>query len=221
MAGIYQVARLKRPMQVDAKWKKHPWLDLDPLELANFIGERPAHFPQVQAKLTYDQTAIYVIFRVADQYVRALAQNYQDEVFHDSCVEFFLTPGENTAQGYFNFEVNCGGTALFHHQTGRRENDVAVSKDDFDQVQLAHTLPKIVNPEIEESLIWVVEYRLPFDILRRYAPVVQPAPGVIWRTNFYKCADGSSHPHWLNWAPVNLPKPDFHRPEFFGQLVFK
>ncbi|MCB0276848.1 MAG: diguanylate cyclase, partial [Calditrichaeota bacterium] len=26
--------------------------------------------------------------------------------------------------------------------------------------------------------------------------------------------------HWLTWAPVEHPKPNFHLPEFFGTLVF-
>ena len=58
-------------------------------------------------------------------------------------------------------------------------------------------------------------------ILSTYAPVTAPGPGVAWRANFYKCADASSHPHWLTWAPVDWPQPDFHRKEFFGTLVFE
>jgi hypothetical protein len=47
-----------------------------------------------------------------------------------------------------------------------------------------------------------------------------PAPGVRWRANFYKCAEHNSHPHWLMWAPIDFPKPNFHLPEFFGTLEF-
>ena len=86
----------------------------------NFAGEQPVHFPRVQAKLAYDAAALYVIFQVADRYVRATAENYQDQVCEDSCVEFFFTPGEDISHGYFNLEVNCGGTVLFHHQKGRK-----------------------------------------------------------------------------------------------------
>jgi hypothetical protein len=39
--------------------------------------------------------------------------------------------------------------------------------------------------------------------------------------NFYKCADQTSHPHWLTWASVDYPQPKFHLPEFFGRLVFE
>ena len=136
MKEMYCLTRLKRPMPVDAKWDKYPWVEVPALELSYHMGTRPEHFPQAQAKLAYDEASIHVIFRVADRYVRAQVQNYQDDVFHDSCVELFFSPGAEVAQGYFNLEMNCGGTALFHHQTGRRENDVAVSLKDFEQVQV-------------------------------------------------------------------------------------
>lgn len=218
--NVYQIPKLTRTMNIDAHWQKMPWLGIQAMQIDQFSGEKPAHFPRAEAKLAYDDEALYVIFHVEDRFVRAKLQNYQDEVFLDSCVEFFFTPSGDTSQGYFNLEVNCGGTALFHHQKGRRIEDIPVSWADFEQLQIAHTLPKSVDPEIKEPVSWVVEYRLPYKILADYAQVDIPASGVKWRANLYKCADGSSHPHWLSWSPIEMPEPDFHRPEFFGQLVF-
>ncbi len=37
--------------------------------------------------------------------------------------------------------------------------------------------------------------------------------------NFYKCADRTSSPHFLSWAPISTPEPDFHRPEFFSKII--
>ncbi len=217
---IYPVTHLRCPLPIDACWGKSAWAEMPALTLSHFMGSRPAHFPAVQARLAYDAEALYVIFRVEDRYVRALARAYQDEVYKDSCVELFFTPGEDIAQGYFNLEMNCGGVALFHHQRGRGVEDVPVLPADFAALQVAHSLPERVDPEITAALHWVVEYRLPLAILRPYAPVAAPAQGVQWRANFYKCADGSSHPHWLTWSAVQAPEPDFHRPEFFGRLIF-
>ena len=59
------------------------------------------------------------------------------------------------------------------------------------------------------------------DILEKYAQVTHPQPGGIWRANFYKCADKTSHPHWLTWSVVDKPRPDFHVPQFFGILEFE
>ena len=41
------------------------------------------------------------------------------------------------------------------------------------------------------------------------------------KANFYKCGDLTSHPHYLSWSPIGTPKPDFHRPEYFGELIIK
>ncbi len=189
--------------------------------LNHFMGERPVHFPTVEVTTVYNQDAIGVHFRVHDRYIRALARHHQGEVYKDSCVEFFFTPGTDPDTGYFNLEMNCGGTMLFHFQPEPRKNRIVLPEKACHAIAVAHTLPDIVEPEITEPRIWEVAYAVPFDLLEKYCPVVRPVPGKMWRGNFYKCGDSTSHPHWLTWAPVDLSVPDFHRPEFFGTLVFE
>ena len=169
----------------------------------------------------YDNLAIYVIFRVEDKYVKAVHSNHQDPVYTDSCVEFFFSPDDNSNEGYFNLEMNCGGTMLFHHQTEPRTNQVHIADEDIQQIEVASTLPPIVDPEIQEETIWSVEYRIPFSVLARYRDFPIPEKGTIWRANLYKCADATSHPHWLTWAFIDLPSPNFHQPDFFGYLDFQ
>ena len=38
------------------------------------------------------------------------------------------------------------------------------------------------------------------------------------RANFYKCGDETETPHYGAWNFIDLPSPDFHRPEFFGEI---
>ena len=40
------------------------------------------------------------------------------------------------------------------------------------------------------------------------------------RANFYKCGDGTSVPHFLSWSHIETETPDFHCPEFFGNMHF-
>jgi hypothetical protein len=218
----YVVHRAAGPITLDAGWDKPVWKGVQPIQLTYHMGERPEHFPRTQAKLLYDDKAVYVIFRVEDRYVRAVAQKHHDPVCRDSCVEFFFTPGTDTAKGYFNVEMNCGGTMLFDFQVVPRKNPIPIAEADLERVEVAHLLPKIVEPEVEEPTAWVVEYRIPVEILEKYDPgVSKPAPGVTWRANLYKCGDKTSHPHWLTWSYVGRPKPDFHVPEYFGTLKFE
>ncbi|MFC2158292.1 carbohydrate-binding family 9-like protein [Acidobacteriota bacterium] len=220
-SNIYDVTRLTSEIKIDARWDKSPWSEVQALPISRYMGDKPAHIPHVQAKVLWDKEAIYVIFRVEDNYVRAVTTRYQGPVYRDSCVEFFFTPGTDISFGYFNLEVNCGGTALFNFQKKPREDVVSIPEEDFQKIVIAHTMPKKVEPEIESPVVWAVEYRIPYKILKEYTDVTPPSPGVEWRANFYKCADLTSHPHWLTWSPVNFPRPNFHLPEFFGTLVFK
>ena len=112
----YKVSKVELAPEINATWDKEPWLSIPALSINNYMGDKPEHFPKAQAKVAYDDQAIYVIFRVEDKYVRAVAKKYQDSVYKDSCVEFFFTPGVDIDKGYFNLEMNCGGNALFHHQ---------------------------------------------------------------------------------------------------------
>jgi hypothetical protein len=219
----YEVKRLGELMTIDGDWDKAQWQNVQPLKLTHYMGDKPAHFPEVQAKLQYDDEAIYVIFRVKDRYVRAAAARHQDPVCKDSCVELFFTPGTDVSKGYFNLEMNCGGTMLFHYQLVPRENPVPIAEEDLARLEVAHNMPKRVDPEIAEPTTWTVEYRLPLDTLRKYFPDLpaKPSSGVTWRANVYKCADATSHPHWLTWSVVEFERPDFHMPNFFGTFVFE
>ncbi len=216
----YSVPRLRSPLVMDGDWAKPPWPRVQPAALAHFMGERPIHFPRTEVKVAYDDDHLYVIFRVEDRYIRAMAQGYQSPVCQDSCVEFFFTPSTDLSQGYFNLEAHCGGTLLFQHQTRRGKDTIRIADEDMDRIQVAHSMPGRIPSEIQEPRTWTLEYRLPLSILEKVAPVVRPGPAVVWRANFYKCADLSSHPHWLTWSWVDVPQPDFHRPEYFGELLF-
>jgi len=206
--------------QVTANWEHNNWKSIRAETLQHHMGEYPSHFPGVQFKVAYCSEALYVIFRVEDQYVRAVATTHEDPVYEDSCVEFFFTPGRQQTTQYFNLEMNCCGKMLFHAQKAPRQGK-AIPAAKRDKIDIATTLQGTIYPERRTSLTWAVEYRMPFDILLPYTTIDRPSPGATWRANFYKCADKSSHPHWLTWAPIDYPKPDFHRPDFFGEIVFK
>ena len=219
MKSIYQVKKISENIVVDANWNKPHYEEVVPLDIDNFMGNRPKFFPRAQAKVLYNNENIFVIFKVVDRYVRAIETNYCGKVWEDSCVEFFFSPGTN--EGYFNIEVNCIGTVLFKHQSVPHENVQAIELTDFKKMEFAHTLPKkIIEPEREEQIKWIMEYKLPINILEKYSLIKKPEPGVKWFCNFYKCSENNSNPHWLTWAPIENEKPDFHKPEYFGILEF-
>ena len=64
---------------------------------------------------------------------------------------------------------------------------------------------------------WRVGVVIPFELIGLHPDNL---PHSI-RANFYKCGDKTAHPHYVSWSPIDTPKPDFHRPDFFGELILK
>ena len=54
-----------------------------------------------------------------------------------------------------------------------------------------------------------------------HSPIRSSLDGQTIKANFYKCGDELQTPHFLSWNPINIEKPDFHRPDFFGSLEFE
>jgi hypothetical protein len=208
-------------IELGTDWQTPPWQDMPAALLDNYMGKVPNHFPKTEVKLAWGIDRIWVMFRVEDRYIRAVAKRCQDSVCGDSCVEFFFMPGIDEATGYFNIEMNCGGTILFHFHPAGQKYGVELATIDCDSIETMHSMPRIVDPEIESPSIWTVQYSVPISLLRKFCEVTVPRPGATWRANFYKCADKTSHPHWLTWSPVDFPTPNFHLPQSFGKLVFE
>ncbi len=218
---IYKIKRIDKDISIDGKWDKNIWTDVEAIQLSNYMGSKPEHFPTVYAKLVYSDTDLYVIFKVIDQYVKSIAEEYQGKVYEDSCVEFFFTPADNSSKGYFNLETNCGGVQLFYFNSKDEILSSDIKNEDHQKLTVAHSLPKFNNPEIKKNVTWYIEYKIPFEVISKYYKTGNPKSKTVWRGNFYKCADETSHPHWLTWNKVDNPTPNFHLPQYFGTLIFE
>jgi hypothetical protein len=217
----YRVSRLNGSIAVDGQWDKPLWQDVKSVEISLAMGTKPAFFPVAQAKMMYDDHNLYVIFRVQDRYVRCVTKDLNGPVWEDACVEFFFSPDISQPEKYFNLEVNCGGTPLMHYNIVPRKESRHLEAGDLKKMEIAHTMPQIVDPELTEPVTWTLEYRIPLAMLQKYAPVTKPAKGVQWRANFYKIAENNSNPHYLTWSLVESKIPDFHLPAFFGTITFE
>lgn len=220
--SVYHVEKLKAPaFRIDANWDKPEWEKIEAVEISSQMGEDPKFRPRTQAKLMYDNENIYGIFKVEDRYVRSVVQEYNGNVSGDSCVEFFFSPDSNLPLQYFNLEINAGGTPLIFYVSKPWDEFVKLDAEDIDQIEIAHSLPSIVEPEITEATTWTIEFRIPLDMLKKFSELTPPGPGTVWKANFYKTGSRTSNPHYFTWNFVDNPKPNFHLPQFFGTLKFQ
>ena len=221
MKKEYRVSRLFKPGSIDGNWNKPQWDRAETIEIGNYMGKIPVFTPRVQARMKYDNENLYVIFRVNDRYVRCITDEINGPVWEDSCVEFFFAPDTSLPGRYFNLEVNCGGTPLMHYNIIPRKEALSLAPEDIRMIEIAHSMPKIVEPEVDSSVMWSIEYRIPLELLIRYCDITRPGPGIKWMGNFYKISENSSNPHYITWSEVINPVPDFHLPQFFGVLNFQ
>lgn len=219
--AVYKVSRLKKALKVDANWDKSQWKNIKSIKIDKYMGKISAFQPQVQAKMAYDKDNVYVIFRVEDRFVRSVVQEYNGNVSGDSCVEFFFSPDTGSPLKYFNLEINAGGTPLMFYVEKPWTGFKKLEANEISEIEIAHSLPAKVDPEITGPVTWTIEYRIPLSLLSKYSNVSRPAPGVIWKANFYKTGSQTSNPNYLTWSFVDNPKPNFHLPQFFGTLQFQ
>ncbi len=215
----YTVARAKGPVDLAGEWDGKCWKDVKSLKLDLCMsrpGDKNIHLPDTQAKLQYDDKNLYVMFQVKDRYVQSLARNDMESVCLDSCVEFFVRPC-NTPK-YYNFEMNCGGKLLLFEIENINAGKLNVATaDELKSIRRYHSMPEIIDEEIQEPVTWRVCYSVPIDFFVRRAGIEPDLSGQVWTANFFKCADRSSHYHWMSWNPSE----GFHFPDDFGKIIFE
>jgi len=221
---VYTFTRAHAAVPLEGAFDAPPWDQAKVGQVSKFHSRSSEHRPVVRFKGLYDEAGIYVRFEVQDRYVFSKHTQYQDPVCRDSCVEFFVQPRPD--KGYFNFEINCGGTMLLYYiedatqtpQGFAKKRDVTT--EDARAIRIAPSMPKQVHPEITEAVTWQMGLFVPYSLFEAYTGPVPHGPGAAWRGNFYKCADSCSHPHWAYWAEIGEPL-NFHKPERFAPLRFE
>lgn len=220
-AEVYKVKKLQTAIKIDGNWNKEQWKNIEVIPVSKHMGPIPKFVPTVEAKMTYNDENVFVIFRVHDQFVKSTVTKFNGPVSENSCVEFFFSPDTAQPLWYFNLEINAGGTPLIFYIKKPRAGHTPLTDQDIKSIEIAHSMPAVVNPEIKEPTTWTIEYRIPIGMLKKYANVTAPAPGVKWKGNFYKTGSETSNPNYMTWSYVEHPKPNFHLPEFFGDLIFQ
>jgi len=218
---VYHVMMAEEVPVIDARWDKPFWKEAEVAEIRNRMGDKPRFEPRTQVRMMYDNTFLYLIFRVEDRFVTCVKEKINDAVYEDACVEFFFAPDTGQPEKYFNLETNCGGVPLMHYNRIPRKDYTRLDPGDIRKIEIAHSLPAKVEQEITTPVTWTIEYRIPLEMLGEYSVVTRPRPGIAWRANFYKVAEKGSNPHYYTWSRIDQEKPDFHLPRYFGILKFQ
>lgn len=183
------------------------------VETINWKDQFP-YAPLTAFGIAHNDTHIFIDFFVRCNYLRAVNSENNSHVHQDSCVEFFVAPkGEKP---YYNFEFNCIGTI---HAACRedRHNGTPLTDEQLNRVKRLASCGTKPFEELEGMFSWNLIVAIPLDLIG----IKYEGKPIDMRANFYKCADMTAAPHFLSWAPIDTPEPDFHRPEFFGDITLE
>ncbi len=172
--------------------------------------------PKASFKMFHDGNKLYIKFDVTEDNIHTLVTKDFGEVWTDPCVEFFVSPMCN--MDYYNFECTCIGKMLmaWHPADGGKENAPLTLLNNIERIPSLGT-ENFALRSGETS--WSLIEAIPVDALFRSG--IDSWSGKTMRANFYKCGDNLPTPHFISWNAIDWPEPSFHRPEFFGELLFE
>jgi len=172
--------------------------------------------PDVKFKIAYCRDNILLKYYVTEENIMAKETKINGDVHTDSCVEFFFSPKKDGA--YYNFEFNCIGTVKLGYGK-ERANRVLTNPEILKQIQIKSSLGNQPFDEKTGGHTWEMMISIPKECLSYDENI--SLKGLKARANFYKCGDNLSKPHFVTWNAIVTENPDYHQPEYFGQIIFE
>lgn len=185
------------------------------LEHVNWAEAFP-YKPEVKFRVWHDGESMHIEYKVREHGTRALQSVLGDPVYEDSCVECFIQPNPADPH-YYNFEFNPIGMIAMACRTGRDDpQDAPLSVLKGISVKTSAGSVPFLETNLGE---WTLDIAIPAGAL--FNSGIDSFDGRKMKMNFFKCGDGLKVPHFITWAPIDTPKPDYHRPEFFQDVEFE
>jgi hypothetical protein len=189
-------------------------IQLDKLE-KHFLEFTPwaeyPYKPDVSFSIAHSNDHIFLKYDVKEKFIRAAAGEPNGPVWEDACVELFISFDE---KGYYNLEFNCIGTCLIGFGK-ERSSRVRIAVEKIRKVKYGVS----INNQHGDNIHWELTLAIPLEVFAHHD--LTSLKGRACGANFYKCGDKLPQPHFVTWSNIEAPQPDFHLPEFFGEVVFE
>jgi len=202
-------AELHASSKIEAVRQAFSLVEAIPIAIANW--KEYSYVPAVTVKALYTNHSIFLCYDVQEMHISAKYREINDPVYKDSCVEFFISFDGNS---YYNFEFNCIGTALVGYGTADKSTRKLLPKDLIETMTIDSVL------DIKKlGASWTLLINIPLHLFNAHP--IHSLKELTCSGNFYKCGDDLPMPHFVSWTPIHHPEPNFHLPQFFGELYFE
>ena len=185
-------------------------LEWNQIDQAPWESEYPVN-PEAKFQVAYDQESFYVHYQVQEEFVKAQYIRPNENIWEDSCVEFFISFDDR--QTYYNFEFNVLGAGLIGYGTSDKATRNRLTAEDILSV---NTFTQVKN--LQGKKTWNIILVIPIALFGKKAAELE---STTVHANFYKCGDSLPNPHFVAWNNIDFPKPNFHLPAFFGEIKFQ
>jgi hypothetical protein len=169
--------------------------------------------PDVKFRIAHNGTRIFLNFQVEESDIQAVCADDNGKVWEDACVEFFIAFPHHDF--YTNLECNCIGKIVATARTDK-QNSLWTSFNLANCIERWSSLGPL--PVANLSGKWEVSLIIPIKVF--LLNEIHVLDGIQAKGNFYKCGDKLKVPHFLSWNPIESEQPDFHLPQFFGEIFF-
>lgn len=210
----YTAQRVSGPIHIDGRpdepsWQTGPW---SPRFTDILTGGPVIH--DTRAAVLWDDTYLYVAYRVEEPFVHAKFTNHNDLIWQDNDVEFFIAGPD----AYYEFELNAFNTAyeVFFAWTNSFAKSGLSNHPEFQDAKLVpfngvgftnhprggrvgnfeHTFPGMktavhidgtLNDDSDRDRGWTVELAFPWQSMKWLATdgrALPPKNGDVWRMDF-------------------------------------
>lgn len=183
---------------------------LDEALLDCYPWDKNGYKPVCGCRMGWDKGGIHVYMYCLETEIRAEEKNFGDRVSYDSCMEVFMNPSPEKSDEYFSYECNPCPNISLSIGTGRSDR------------RKFPAIPEGLAPQstIISDYGWSIRYVITADFLKKEFGV-ELSSGKKAKANFLKCGDKTSYPHYGCWNPIGTEHPDFHVPQYFGNVEFE
>lgn len=210
----------KTAPRIDGKADDPAWADAPVLEHfpAFWAGQDTRSKTLTQARLLWDDQALYLFAAMTDKELRAFGTTRNAKLWNGDVFEMFLKPKAD-AKPYYEFQFNPHGALLELAIPGMPFDFDKVAAEPPSGIQVAVQVQGTLDRPGDTDESWSVEVRIPWS---RFAPTGgRPSAGDCWRFALCRYDYGPEGTEPLLMSSAPLRKPSFHATEDYGILSFE
>ena len=213
---VYKARRRQGPIAIDGKLDDVGWQGIAPTAPFRRTGDGKKPRFSTQARLTWDDEALYVAFEIEDPDIWATHAEKDAPIYEEEVVEIFID-ANGDGRTYNELELSPRGVQFDAYFPARRQGmDLGWNSGMTTAVEIRGTL----GDARDRDEGWTAEMRIPVDRLAE-VPRWPPQPGDRWRFNLYRLEwhSGRKKNEGSAFSPPLIG--DFHHLPRFGWLEFE